>query len=233
MIITVEGKNFRAACVRATVLAVEASAGVPEVLCALSAGGPSVRLRLPKGDKTLRTALLALENGGEAVLPLPGTCAVAPGAPLELHCLGPEEAVGGNSAFLQVYAVSAAGSWTHEFMDARSLMKICGVTSVSEYEKERYPLKKVCKVSLIVFLVALACFSFLMHLFTDTMGDLVQRLPEALFMSVKFGAVAAAVVAIGGWLYVKSSNDYNKQKKLAAYGQLFERAMTQSIAAQE
>lgn len=232
MTLTVEGKNFRVARVRATVLAAEASAGVPEAACALSPGGPSVRLRLPKGDKTLRAALLALENGGEAVMPLPVARAVEPGTALELHCLGPEDAVGGNRTFLQVYAVSAAGSWTHEFMDAQTLMKICGVTRAVDYEKERYPLRKVCKVSLIVFLVALVCFSFLMHLFTDSMSGLVQRLPEALLMSVKFGAVAAAVVAVGGWLYVKSSNDYNMRKKLDAYRQLFERAMTESVAAQ-
>lgn len=230
MTITVEGRNFRTACVCATVLAGDASAGAPEATCALSPGGPAVRLRLPRSDKTLRGVLLGLENGGEAVIPLPVSLPVATGTAVRLYCMGPEDAAGDNRAFMQVYAVSAAESWTHEYMDARTLMKICGVR-VSEYEKERYPLKKVCKVSLIVFLVALTCFGFLMHLFTDSMADLARRLPEALLMSVKFGAVAAAVVAVGGWLYVKSSTDYNRQKKLEEYCRSFERAMAENVAA--
>jgi hypothetical protein len=108
-------------------------------------------------------------------------------------------------------------------------MKRCGVSRVTEYDLESYPLKKVCKVSAIVFLVGLVCFSFLMHLFTESMDELARRLPEALYMSAKFGGIAALVVAAGGGLYMKSSNDYNRKKKLDSYIQQFEKAMTKAL----
>ena len=73
------------------------------------------------------------------------------------------------------------------------------------------------------------CFSVLMHLFTESMDDLLRRLPEALLMSAKFGSVSALVVAIGGGLYVKSSNDYNSKKQYKAYTRQFEQAMAKVL----
>lgn len=59
--------------------------------------------------------------------------------------------------------------------------------------------------------------------------SLARRLPEALYMSAKFGGIAALVVAAGGGLYMKSSNDYNRKKKLDSYTQQFEQAMTKAL----
>ena len=63
------------------------------------------------------------------------------------------------------------------------------------------------------------------------MDELARRLPEALYMSAKFGGIAALVVAAGGGLYMKSSNDYNRKMKLDSYVQQFEQAMQHAIGA--
>ena len=57
----------------------------------------------------------------------------------------------------------------------------------------------------------------------------MRRLPEALYMSAKFGGIAALVVAAGGGLYMKSSNDYNRKKKQDSYIQQFEQAMLEAM----
>ena len=227
---TVEGKVFRACAVEARVLAVAPwQAPAPEQDIALGSGA---NLRMPRGRKQWQCAVIRLENGAEAQLPLPDSCPVAVGDCLKLGCLGPASATeGGDGAALEVYAVSnQASSWKHDFFDAAALMKRCDVR-VTEYDLESYPLKKVCKVSVIVFLVGLVCFSFLMHLFTESMDELLRRLPEALYMSAKFGGIAALVVAAGGGLYMKSSNDYNRRKKLDAYCQQFDHAMQHAVGA--
>ena len=226
---TVEGKVFQACGVEAQVLAVapwQASARDQDI--ALGGGGS---LRMPRGRKQWQCAVVRLENGAEAQLPLPDSCPVAVGDSLKLGCLGPASTTaGGDGTALEVYAVSnQTPGWKHDFSDAAALMKSYGVNRVSEYEVEPYPLKKVCKVSIIVFLVGLVCFSFLMHLFTESMDELVRRLPEALYMSAKFGGIAALVMAAGGGLYMKSSNDYNRKKKLDSYVQQFEQAMSEAM----
>lgn len=228
---TVEGKVFRACAVEAHVLAVAPwQTPAPEQGIASSC---DAQLRMPRGRKQWQSAVIRLENGAEAQLPLPASCPVAVGDCLKLGCLGPAcGAEGGDGAALEVYAVSnAASGWEHDFMDAAALMKRYGAHRVTEYDLESYPLKKVCKVSVIVFLVGLVCFSFLMHLFTESMDELARRLPEALYMSAKFGGIAALVVAAGGGLYMKSSNDYNRKKKLDSYVQQFEQAMQHAIGA--
>ena len=228
---TVEGKVFRACAVEARVLAVAPwQAPAPEQDIALGSGA---NLRMPRGRKQWQCAVIRLENGAEAQLSLPDSCPVAVGDSLKLGCLGPASPTeGGDGAALEVYAVSnAASGWEHDFMDAAALMKRYGAHRVTEYDLESYPLKKVCKVSVIVFLVGLVCFSFLMHLFTESMDELARRLPEALYMSAKFGGIAALVVAAGGGLYMKSSNDYNRKKKLDSYVQQFEQAMQHAIGA--
>ena len=63
------------------------------------------------------------------------------------------------------------------------------------------------------------------------MDDLLARLPEALLMSAKFGGVSALVVAVGGGLFVKSSNDYNCKKQYEAYTRQFEQVMAEALAA--
>ena len=222
---TVEGKVFRARAIEAHVLAVAPwQAPAPEQDIALVSGA---NLRMPRGRKQWQCAVIRLETGAEAQLSLPASCPVAVGDCLKLGCLGPDcVAEGGDGTALEVYAVSNQTSgWKHDFVDAAALMKRCGVSRVTEYDLESYPLKKVCKVSAIVFLVGLVCFSFLMHLFTDSMDALVSRLPEALYMSAKFGGIAALVVAAGGGLYMKSSTDYNRKKKQDAYTLQFEQAM--------
>ncbi len=228
---TVEGKVFRACAVEARVLAVAPwQAPAPEQDIALGSGA---NLRMPRGRKQWQCAVIRLENGAEAQLSLPDSCPVAVGDCLKLGCLGPAcGAAGGDDTAQEVYAVSnAASGWEHDFMDAAALMKRYGANRVTEYDLESYPLKKVCKVSVIVFLVGLVCFSFLMHLFTESMDELARRLPEALYMSAKFGGIAALVVAAGGGLYMKSSNDYNRKKKLDSYVQQFEQAMQHAIGA--
>ena len=226
---TVEGTVFRACAIKAHVLAVAPwQATAQEQNTAL---GDGANLRLPRGRKQWQCAVVQLENGAEAQLPLPDSCPVAVGDCLKLGCLGPACGTeGGDDTAQEVYAVSSATSgWRHDFVDAAALMKRCGVNRVTEYDLESYPLKKVCKVSVIVFLVGLVCFSFLMHLFTESMDELARRLPEALYMSAKFGGIAALVVAAGGGLYMKSSNDYNRKKKLDSYTQQFERAMLEAM----
>ena len=226
---TVEGKVFRACAVEARVLAVAPwQASAPEQGIASSG---DAQLRMPRGRKQWQCAVIRLENGAEAQLSLPDSCPVAVGDSLKLGCLGPASATeGGDGAALEVYAVSnSASGWKHDFMDAAALMKRYGTHRVTEYDLESYPLKKVCKVSVIVFLVGLVCFSFLMHLFTESMDELVRRLPEALYMSAKFGGIAALVVAAGGGLYMKSSNDYNRKKKQDSYIQQFEQAMRHAV----
>lgn len=227
---TVEGKVFRACALEARVLAVGQWQAPAQELLPISGGGVSVRM--PRGRKQWQCAMIRLENGSEAQLPLPDSCPLAVGDCLKLGCLGPSSCAEGGDAspVLEVYAVSSAISgWKHDFADAAALMKNYGVNRVSEYEMEPYPLKKVCKVSIIVFLVGLVCFSFLMHLFTESMDELASRLPEALYMSAKFGGIAALVVAAGGGLYMKSSSDYNRKKKLDSYVQRFEKAMSEAL----
>ncbi len=226
---TVEGKVFRARAIDAQVLAVASwQASAPDQDIALGGGA---NLRMPRGRKQWQCAVVRLENGCEVQLPLPDSCPVALGDCLKLGCLGPAcVAEGGDGTALEVYAVSNQTSgWKHDFVDAAALMKRCGVNRVTEYDLESYPLKKVCKVSAIVFLVGLVCFSFLMHLFTESMDELARRLPEALYMSAKFGGIAALVVAAGGGLYMKSSNDYNRKKKQDSYIQQFEQAMLEAM----
>ncbi len=223
---TVEGTVFRASAMEGKVLALAPwQVSTQEQIIPL--GGASPRMHLPRGEKRWQGVTLRLENGVEVQLPLPSEYQLAMGDILNLGCLGPVSSTSGGQDIVQeVFAVSSPTSgWRHEFLDAPALMKRCGQTRVTEYEVETYPLKKVCKVSAIIFVVGLVCFSFLMHLFTDNSGELLRRLPEALLMSAKFGGIAALVVAAGGGLYMKSSNDYNRRKKQEAYAQQFERAM--------
>ena len=223
---TVEGKVYRASALEVQVLAI-ASGEAPAQEQSTTLAGTNQCLRLPRGEKRWQLVSIRFADGNEARLPLPTDYALAVGDRLTLGCLGPASAANGSpDAVQEVYAVSSpSAGWQHEFMDAASLMKRCGLTRVTDYEQEAYPLKKVCKVSAIVFLVGLVCFSFLMHLFTESMDDLVRRLPEALYMSAKFGGIAALVVAAGGGLYMKSSTDYNRKKKQDAYTLQFEQAM--------
>lgn len=227
---TVEGRDFRSSVIEAQVLEI-ADGQVSAQGQIIPLAGARQSLHMPPGKKGWQSAALRLGNGVEALLPLPTTCPLASGDRLRLGCIGPSHAVkGGESAVLEVFAISSpSSSWLYEFMDAAAVMRRCGVIRANEYEVEAYPLKKVCKVSAIIFLVGLACFSFLMHLFTESMDDLMRRLPEALYMSAKFGGVSALVVAAGGGLYVKSSNDYNRKKMLDAYRQQFEQAMTTAL----
>lgn len=227
---TVEGRVFRASAVEAQVLVI-ADGQVMAQEQVIPLADASQGLRLPRGEKRWQLISLRFEQGTEAQLPLPAGYELATGDRLTLGCLGPVDAAEGNPAAVQeVYAVSnTTAGWQHEYMDAATLMKRCGLTRVTEYELETYPLKKVCKVSAIVFLVGVVCFSFLMHLFTESMDDLVRRLPEALYMSAKFGGIAALVVAAGGGLYMKSSNDYNRKKKQDIYTRQFERAMREAL----
>ena len=227
---TVEGRVYRASALEAQVLAI-ASGQAPAQEQSITLADASQRLRLPRGEKRWQLVSIRFADGSEAQLPLPPDYAPAMGDRLTLGCLGPGSAAEGSPAAVQeVYAVSSpSAGWQHEFLDAAALMKRCGLTRVMEYEQEAYPLKKVCKVSAIVFLVGLVCFSFLMHLFTESMDDLVRRLPEALYMSAKFGGIAALVVAAGGGLYMKSSTDYNRKKKLDAYTLQFEQAMRATL----
>ena len=229
---TVEGKVYRASALEVQVLAI-ASGEAPAQEQSTTLAGTNQCLRLPRGEKRWQLVSIRFADGNEARLPLPTDYALAVGDRLTLGCLGPASAANGSpDAVQEVYAVSSpSAGWQHEFMDSASLMKRCGLTRVTDYEQEAYPLKKVCKVSAIVFLVGLVCFSFLMHLFTESMDDLVRRLPEALYMSAKFGGIAALVVAAGGGLYMKSSNDYNRKKKLDSYVQQFEQAMQHAIGA--
>ena len=223
---TVEGKVYRASALEVQVLAI-ASGEAPAQEQSTTLAGTNQCLRLPRGEKRWQLVSIRFADGNEARLPLPTDYALAVGDRLTLGCLGPASAANGSpDAVQEVYAVSSpSAGWQHEFMDAASLMKRCGLTRVTDYEQEAYQLKKVCKVSAIVFLVGLVCFSFLMHLFTESMDDLVRRLPEALYMSAKFGGIAALVVAAGGGLYMKSSTDYNRKKKQDAYTLQFEQAM--------
>ena len=236
---TVEGKTFRAMGIAAVVLGTEPAA-VAQAAVVLVDDAAGTVLRLPRGAKGWQAVALRLEHGTEVQLPLPQEFAVRHGDALVLGCLGPIAAAQGGTlsenAPLEVYAVQRAGGdpetpgQTYEFADAISIMKRCGLARATEYEVEKYPLKKVCKVSAIIFLVGLVCFSFLMHLFTESMDDLLRRLPEALLMSAKFGGVSALVVAVGGGLFVKSSNDYNCKKQYEAYTRQFEQVMAEALA---
>ena len=254
---TVEGKKYRAMGIGAVVLGTTPGATAQTTVVSLD-DAAGAALRLPGGAKGWQSVAMQLEHGTEVQLPLPENFAVKPGETLVLGCLGPlaqaQSGMLGENAPLEVYAVRrahtgpeamadaaaevdaevAAGSGesavqSHQFADAATVMKRCGLARATEYVVEKYPLKKVCKVSAIIFAVGLVCFSFLMHLFTERMDDLLRRLPEALLMSAKFGGVSALVVAIGGGLYVKSSNDYNSKKQYEAYTRQFEQAMVEVL----
>ena len=238
---TVEGKKFRALSVGAEVLGTTPQATRQAVVVSLN-DAAGTALRLPRGEKGWQSAALRLENGVEVLLPLPQDVTVDTGESLVLGCLGPvaaaREGTLGDKAPLEVYAVrstnaaSAGGESAalgYFFVDAATLMKRCGLARATQYAVEKYPLKKVCKVSAIIFIVGLVCFSFLMHLFTESMDELVSRLPEALLMSAKFGGVSALVVAVGGGLFVKSSNDYNSKKQYENYARQFEQAMVEVL----
>ena len=237
---TVEGKNFRAMGIGAVVLGT-APADAAQALVVSLEDAAGMSLRLPAGGKGWQAVALRLEHGTEVQLPLPQDFAVTPGEALVLGCLGPiaaaQDGTLGDNAPLEVYAVRRARGdcetdvQTCEFADAATVMKRCGLARATQYEVEKYPLKKVCKVSAIIFVVGLVCFSFLMHLFTESMDDLLARLPEALLMSAKFGGVSALVVAVGGGLFVKSSNDYNCKKQYEAYTRQFEQVMAEALAA--
>ena len=231
---TVEGKTFRAMGIGAVVLGRAPAAATQALVVSLDdAAGTS--LRFPVGGKGWQAVALRLEHGTEVQLSLPQDFVVTPGEALALGCLGPiaaaQDGTLGDNAPLEVYAVRRARGdretdvQTCEFADAATVMKRCGLARATQYEVEKYPLKKVCKVSAIIFVVGLVCFSFLMHLFTESMDDLLARLPEALLMSAKFGGVSALVVAVGGGLFVKSSNDYNSKKQYEAYTRQFEQVM--------
>lgn len=227
----VEGQTFLSQNVAALVAVAEAASGgsdAPDVDVAAEAHAPALRLRIPKGGrKGWKQVLLTLNGEQSMLLPVPADYAVAAGDALTLGCLGPVRSAGGTCvALMEIYAVSNENTGLrHSFHNSADVMKRCGVTRARQYETEKFPLKKVCKISLIVFFVALACFGYLMHLFTENMDELTARLSDVLMMSAKFGAVAFAVIAAGGGLYVKSSNDYNMRKKLEEYRVLFERAM--------
>ena len=252
---TVEGKNYRAMGIGAVVVGTAPGAATRTTVVSLD-DAAGTALRLPGGAKGWQSVALRLEHGTEVQLPLPQDIAVNPGEALVLGCLGPlAQAQGGmlgENAPLEVYAFrrvdagpnaaadsavdsgAGAGECTvqsHQFADAASVMKRCGLARATEYEVEKYPFKKVCKVSAIIFVVGLVCFSTLMHLFTESMDEMLRRLPEALLMSAKFGGVSALVVAIGGGLYVKSSNDYNSKKQYEVYVRQFEQAMAEALAA--
>lgn len=243
---TVEGKNFRTMVIGAVVVGTAPGAATRTTVVSLD-DAAGTALRLPGGAKGWQSAALRLEHGTEVQLPLPQDFAVNTGDALVLGCLGPlaqaQGGILGENAPMEVYAVrrvnagpnAAADSGestvqSHQFADAASVMKRCGLACATEYEVEKYPFKKVCKVSAIIFAVGFVCFSFLMHLFTESMDDLLRRLPEALLMSAKFGGVSALVVAIGGGLYVKSSNDYNSKKQYEIYMQQVEQAMAEALA---
>ena len=247
---TVEGKKFRALSMGAVVLGTAPQTSTQSVVVSLD-DAAGTALRLPRGEKGWQCVALRLEHGAEVQLPLPQDVTVATGESLVLGCLGPvaaaQEGSLGDTAPLEVYAVrgantaadhaaekAAAGSESaapgYWFVDAATLMKRCGLARATEYAVEKYPLKKVCKVSAIVFLVGLVCFSFLMHLFTESMDELLRRLPESLLMSAKFGGVSAIVVAVGGGLFVKSSNDYNCKKQYEAYARQFDQVMAETLS---
>ena len=247
---TVEGKNYRAMGIGAVVVATASGAATRTTAVSLD-DAAGTALRLPGGANGWQSAALRLKHGTEVQLPLPKNFAVNPGDALVLGCLGPlaqaQDGSLGENTPMEVYAVrrvgagpkaaadSAAGYGesalqSHQFADAASVMKRCGLARATEYEVDKYPFKKVCKVSAIIFIVGLVCFSTLMHLFTESLDDLLRRLPEALLMSAKFGGVSALVVAIGGGLYVKSSNDYNSKKQYEAYTRQFEQAMAEALA---
>ena len=238
---TVEGRNFRVMTVRAVVLGTAPKADTRGTVVSLG-DSTGMALRMPCGEKGWQSAALRLENGVEVLLPLPEDVTVDPGESLVLGCLGPvaaaQEGPLGDKAPLEVYAVRSANAASaggesaapgYYFVDAATLMKRCGLARATEYAVEKYPLKKVCKVSAIIFIVGLVCFSFLLHLFTESMDELVSRLPEALLMSAKFGGVSALVVAVGGGLFVKSSNDYNSKKQYENYARQFEQAMVEVL----
>jgi len=256
---TVEGKKFRAQSIGAVVLDTRPGAASQATVVSLDDAAGTV-LRLPRGAKGWQGVAVQLEYGTEVQLTLPEDFAVKPGDALVLGCLGPQTAAQngtlGETAPLEVYAVRRANAapntdaevaaniaaeaaaeagepamQIHRFADATTVMQRCGLSRATEYVVEKYPLKKVCKVSGIVFVVSLICFSFLMHLFTESMDELLRRLPEALLMSAKFGGVSALVVAVGGGLYVKSSNDYNSKKQYEAYARQFEQVMAEALAA--
>ena len=241
---TVEGKAFRAVGIGAVVLGTGPAAAAPRSMVVSLEDAEGTALRLPAGAKGCQAAALRLETGTEVQLPLPQDFVVAPGDALVLGCLGPLAAAQGGTlgenAPLEVYAVrrvaansvegaAQADAQTCEFADAATVMQRCGLARATQYEVEKYPLKMVCKVSAIIFVVGLVCFSFLMHLFTENMEDMLARLPEALLMSAKFGGVSAIVVAIGGGLFVKSSNDYNSKKQCEAYARQFEQVMAEVL----
>ena len=238
---TVEGKSFRAVGIGAVVLGTAPQATRQAVVVSLN-DAAGTALRLPRGEKGWQSAALRLENGVEVLLPLPQDVTVDTGESLVLGCLGPvaaaQEGPLGDKAPLEVYAVRSANAASaggesaapgYFFVDAATLMKRCGLARATQYAVEKYPLKKVCKVSAIIFIVGLVCFSFLMHLFTESTDELVSRLPEALLMSAKFGGVSALVVAVGGGLFVKSSNDYNSKKQYENYARQFEQAMVEVL----
>ena len=247
---TVEGKKYRAMGIGAVVLGTTPGATAQKTVVSLD-DAAGAALRLPGGAKGLQSVAMQLEHGTEVQLPLPEDFVVVPGETLVLGCLGPlaqaQSGMLGENAPLEVYAVRRASTGpdamagaaadsgeaavqSHQFVDAATLMKRCGLARATEYEVEKYPLKKVCKVSAIIFAVGLVCFSFLMHLFTESMDDLLRRLPEALLMSAKFGGVSALVVAVGGGLFVKSSNDYNCKMQYEAYTRQFEQVMAEALA---
>ena len=239
---TVEGKKFRALSVGAVVLGTAPQTTTQSVVVSLD-DAAGTALRLPRGEKGWQCVALRLEHGAEVQLPLPQDVTVATGESLVLGCLGPvaaaQEGTLGDKAPLEVYAVRSANAASaggesaapgYYFVDAATLMKRCGLARATEYAVEKYPLKKVCKVIAIVFLVGLVCFSFLMHLFTESMDELLRRLPEALLMSAKFGGVSAIVVAVGGGLFVKSSNDYNCKKQYEAYVRQFDQVMAETLS---
>lgn len=248
---TVEGKKFRAQSIGAVVLETRPGAASQATVVSLDDAAGTV-LRLPRGAKGWQGVAVQLEYGTQVQLTLPEDFAVKPGDALVLGCLGPKTAAQdgtlAENSPLEVYAVRRANTASdmapntaaeagepalqiHTFADATTVMQRCGLSRATEYVVEKYPLKKVCKVSSIIFVVGLVCFSFLMHLFTESMDELLRRLPEALLMSAKFGGVSALVVAIGGGLYVKSSNDYNSKKQYEAYARQFEHAMAEALAA--
>ena len=236
---TVEGKNFRSVGIGAMVLGTAPASAAQSLVVSLE-DAAGMTLRLPAGGKGWQSVALRLEPGTEVQLPLPQDFVVSTGEALMLGCLGPitaaQDGTLGDNAPLEVYAVRRAGgdcetgAQAYEFADAATVMKRCGLARATQYEVEKYPLKKVCKVSAIIFAVGLVCFSFLMHLFTESMDDLLRRLPEALLMTAKFGGVSALVVAVGGGLFVKSSNDYNCKKQYEAYTRQFEQVMAEALA---
>ena len=237
------------ATAQTTVVSLDDAAGASLRLPGGAKGWQSVAMQLEHGTEVQLPLPenFAVKPGEALVLGCLGSLAQAQNgmlgenAPLEVYGVrrvntGPEtmaDATAASAAESVAESVADAGAGDgesagqiHQFADAATVMKRCGLARATEYVVEKYPLKKVCKVSAIIFAVGLVCFSFLMHLFTESMDELLRRLPEALVMSAKFGGVSALVVALGGGLYVKSSNDYNSKKQYEAYARQFEQAMT-------